>query len=201
MGSVLVHRAVAARRLNGTKFAPARASLPWDGAHQPVPSSADLRTDQQPAPRPDGHVYKQQEDKMKFQIKCIVQWLLPVALSSWVHASDARYELLECPSQKEAANTQSCLQQCTSIGSNPTSYEVDLVGGVVTETTWQASAMLAQRRLPGCTIKDAQNWRCQSESVMMGGIVRRDTYAVDGQVLMEVGGSGGEQFYCSVPQQ
>jgi hypothetical protein len=33
---------------------------------------------------------------------------------------------------------------------------------------------------------------------MMGGIVRRDTYAIAGQVFMDVGGSGGEQFYCSI---
>ena len=115
-----------------------------------------------------------------------------------VHASDSLYEFLECPSQKEAATPQSCQRQCTPFGSSPASYEVDLSGGKITEMTWQASNMLAQRQLKGCSIKDAQNWRCLSESEMMGGIVRRDTYAIAGQVFMDVGGSGGEQFYCSV---
>ena len=33
---------------------------------------------------------------------------------------------------------------------------------------------------------------------MMGGVVRRDTYAVEGRVFLDVSGSGGEQFYCSI---
>lgn len=135
---------------------------------------------------------------MKFQFKRIAQWLLPVGLSTMVHASNSLYEFLECPSQKEAATPQSCQRQCSSFGSSPASYEVDLSGGKVTEMTWQASNLLAQRELKGCSVKDAQNWRCLTESEMMGGIVRRDTYAIAGQVFMDVGGSGGEQFYCSV---
>ena len=114
------------------------------------------------------------------------------------HAADAYYEFLECPRQQDAASPQSCASQCVSFGANPSSFAVDASAGVVSETTWRDAKMLTQRNLTGCTISNPKNWRCLSEGEMMGGVVRRDTYAVEGRVFLDVSGSGGEQFYCSV---
>ena len=114
------------------------------------------------------------------------------------HAADAYYEFLECPRQQDAASPQSCASQCASFGANPSSFAVDASAGVVSETTWRDAKMLTQRNLTGCTISNPKNWRGLSEGEMMGGVVRRDTYAVEGRVFLDVSGSGGEQFYCSV---
>ena len=135
---------------------------------------------------------------MKFHTTTIAKWLLPICFSGVAHAADAYYEFLECPRQQDAASLQSCASQCASFGANPSSFAVDASAGVVSETTWRDAKMLTQRNLTGCTISNPKNWRCLSEGEMMGGVVRRDTYAVEGRVFLDVSGSGGEQFYCSV---
>ena len=135
---------------------------------------------------------------MKFHTTTIAKWLLPICFSGVAHAADAYYELLECPRQQDAASPQSCASQCAAFGANPSSFAVDASAGVVSETTWRDAKMLTQRNLTGCTISNPKNWRCLSEGEMMGGVVRRDTYAVEGRVFLDVSGSGGEQFYCSV---
>ena len=135
---------------------------------------------------------------MKFHTTIIAKWLLPICFSSLAHAADAYYEFLECPRQQDAASPQSCASQCASFGANPSSFAVDASAGVVSETTWRDAKMLTQRNLTGCTISNPKNWRCLSEGEMMGGVVRRDTYAVEGRVFLDVSGSGGEQFYYSV---
>jgi hypothetical protein len=138
------------------------------------------------------------ESALKFQTTTIAKWLLPICFSSLAHGAQAYYEFLECPRQQDAASPQSCTSQCASFGSNPSSYAIDASAGVVSETTWSGAKMLTQRNLMGCTVTDPKNWRCLSEAEMMGGVVRRDTYAVNGRVFLDVSGSGGEQFYCSV---
>ena len=135
---------------------------------------------------------------MKFHTTTIAKWLLPICFSGVAHAADAYYEFLECPLQQDAASPQSCASQCAAFGANPSSFAVDASAGVVSETTWRDAKMLTQRNLTGCTISNPKNWRCLSEGEMMGGVVRRDTYAVEGRVFLDVSGSGGEQFYCSV---
>jgi hypothetical protein len=135
---------------------------------------------------------------LKFYTTTIAKWLLPICFSSLAHAADAYYEFLECPRQQDAASPQSCASQCASFGVNPSSFAVDASAGVVSETTWRGANILTQRNLTGCTISNTKNWRCLSEGEMMGGVVRRDTYAVEGRVFLDVSGSGGEQFYCSV---
>ena len=135
---------------------------------------------------------------MKFHTTTIAKWLLPICFSGVAHAADAYYEFLECPRQQDAASPQSCASQCASFGANPSSFAVDASAGLVSETTWRDAKMLTQRNLTGCTISNPKNWRCLSEGEMMGGVVRRDTYAVEGRVFLDVSGSGGEQFYCSV---
>jgi len=135
---------------------------------------------------------------VKFHTTTIAKWLLPICFSSLAHAADAYYEFLECPRQQDAASPQSCASQCASFGANPSSFAVDASAGVVSETTWRGANILTQRNLTGCTISNTKNWRCLSEGEMMGGVVRRDTYAVEGRVFLDVSGSGGEQFYCSV---
>ena len=135
---------------------------------------------------------------MKFHTTTIAKWLLPICFSGVAHAADAYYEFLECPRQQDAASPQSCASQCVAFGANPSSFAVDTSAGVVSETTWRDAKMLTQRNLTGCTISNPKNWRCLSEGEMMGGVVRRDTYAVEGRVFLDVSGSGGEQFYCSV---
>jgi hypothetical protein len=135
---------------------------------------------------------------LKFHTTTIAKWLLPICFSGLAYAADAYYEFLECPRQQDAASPQSCASQCASFGANPSSFAVDASAGVVSETTWRDAKMLTQRNLTGCTISNPKNWRCLSEGEMMGGVVRRDTYAVEGRVFLDVSGSGGEQFYCSV---
>jgi hypothetical protein len=148
----------------------------------------------------ESHPPNAKGSSVKSSIKITAQWLLLMCFGPLVHASDTHHEFRECPLQHAASTPQSCESQCLAFGSSPTSYAVDLAAGKVNEKTWQGATLLNQRPLTGCNIKDAQNWRCLSESVVMGGIVRRDTYAIDGQVFMDVGGSGGDQHYCSLKQ-
>lgn len=135
---------------------------------------------------------------MNYLSKIVALYLLSFCASVLANASDGFHEFRECPLKQVASTPQSCENQCSTFGSSPASYDVDLSGGKVTEKTWQVATLLNQRSLSGCSIKDAQNWRCLSEAEMMGGIVRRDTYAIEGQVFLDVSGSGGDQYYCSV---
>jgi hypothetical protein len=139
-----------------------------------------------------------EESALKFHTTTIAKWLLPMCVSCLGHAAETYHEFLECPRQQDAASPQSCTSQCTSFGATPSSYAVDPSAGVVSETTWKDAKMLTQRNLTGCTITNTKNWRCLSEGEMMGGVVRRDTYAIEGRVFLDVSGSGGEQFYCSI---
>ena len=127
-------------------------------------------------------------------------WLLPVLFSGLAHASPLYHEFRECPRPLGTSEVAACRSECSPFGASPSSFEVDANQQVVSEKTWRGADMLTQRQWSGCTVKDAQNWRCQTEAEMMGGVVRRDLYANLGQVFLEVSGSGGEQFYCSIPR-
>lgn len=127
-------------------------------------------------------------------------WLLPVLFSGLAHASPLYHEFRECPRPLGTSEVAACRSECSPFGASPSSFEVDANQQVVSEKTWRGTDMLTQRQWSGCTVKDAQNWRCQTEAEMMGGVVRRDLYANLGQVFLEVSGSGGEQFYCSIPR-
>ncbi|MFM7697469.1 MAG: hypothetical protein ACKO5X_02400 [Limnohabitans sp.] len=135
---------------------------------------------------------------MKLPIPNNSKWLLLVLISSLAQASQIYHEFRECADQSSAINPIVCRNECSSFGASPSSFEVDANQGKVSEKTWSGIDMLTQREWTGCTVKDAQNWRCQTEAEMMGGVVRRDLYANQGQVFLEVSGSGGEQFYCSI---
>lgn len=124
--------------------------------------------------------------------------LLIIGFSKLAVASDAVLEFRECSGQQEGADSQACLSKCAPLGSGPISYAADISNETVSETTWDGTKKLTQRSLRGCHILDQQNWRCTTQAEMMGGIVRRNLYAKAGLVFLEVSGSGGEQFYCSV---
>ena len=129
-----------------------------------------------------------------------ITWLLPVLFSGLAHASPLYYEFRECPRPLGTSDVAACRSECSPFGASPSSFELGANQQVVSEKTWRGADMLTQRQWSGCTVKDAQNWRCQTEAEMMGGVVRRDLYANQGQVFLEVSGSGGEQFYCSIPR-
>jgi len=126
-------------------------------------------------------------------------WFLPFCFLSFAHATvTAAYEFRECPNKQDARRLNSCIKECTSIGFSTSSYTVDLSLETVSESVWEKGNKLTQSNLLGCRVIDTENWRCQSDSKVMGGIVRRDHYAISGRVFLNISGSGGEQYYCSV---
>ena len=96
-------------------------------------------------------------------------WLLPVLFGGLAHASPLYYEFRECPRPLGTGDVAACRSECSPFGASPGSFEVDANQQVVSEKTWLGADMLTQRQWSGCTIKDAQNWRCQTEAEMMGG--------------------------------
>ena len=49
-----------------------------------------------------------------------------------------------------------------------------------------------------CMISGIDQWRCRSESEMMGGIVRREITFESGFIRLNMSGSGGDQVYCAL---
>lgn len=124
-------------------------------------------------------------------------WFLPLCTFSLAQATVTNFEFRECPNKQDTRTSLSCIKDCSATGANTSSYAVEPSSGTVIETVWEKGNKLTRIKLSDCHVVDTENWRCQSASVMMGGVVRREHYARSGRIFLNVSGSGGEQHYCS----
>ena len=118
-----------------------------------------------------------------------------------VQANSSLYEFRSCDNLEASLHTEICMSQCVSFGLSLSSFEVDLPNQRISEIIWVGRKRSSTNLMSNCDIKDLENWRCWSESKVMGGEVRKDVFTQLGKVFVHMQGSGGEQYLCSIKKE
>jgi len=118
-----------------------------------------------------------------------------------VQANSSLYEFRSCDNLEASLHTESCMSQCVSFGLSLSSFEVDLPNQRISEIIWVGRKPSNTNLMSNCDVRDLENWRCWSESKVMGGEVRKDVFTQLGKVFVHMQGSGGEQYLCSIKKE
>ena len=118
-----------------------------------------------------------------------------------VQANSHLYEFRSCDNLEASLHTESCMRQCVSFGLSLSSFEVDLPNQHISEIIWVGRKRSSTNLMSNCDIKDLENWRCWSESKVMGGVVRKEVFSQLGKVFVHMDGSGGQQYLCGTKKE
>ena len=130
-------------------------------------------------------------------------WVVTIGLLHGVsvQANSSLYEFRSCDNLKASLHTESCMSQCVSFGLSLSSFEIDLPNQRISEIIWIGKKPSNANLLSNCEIKDLENWRCWSESKVMGGVVHKDILTKSGEIFVHMHGSGGQQYLCSTKKE
>ena len=118
-----------------------------------------------------------------------------------VQANSHLYEFRSCDNLEASLHTESCMRQCVSFGLSLSSFEVDLPNQHISEIIWVGRKRSSTNLMSNCDIKDLENWRCWSESKVMGGVVRKEVFSQLGKVFVHMDGSGVQQYLCGTKKE
>lgn len=123
--------------------------------------------------------------------------LISLMIPCYAFANYPWYEFRDCANEADAHHPDKCLKKCQAFGLSVSSFEINPAQTQVTETVWVAGKKTGTLVFTDCAITNRDDWRCQSESTMMGGVVRKEIYSKSGFLYLNVSGSGGQQYLCT----
>lgn len=113
-------------------------------------------------------------------------------------ASDRLYQFFSCTTDIDSASPMTCSAKCIPLFRRTLDYKVNQNINSVTEAIIVDGKTSSEVEFKECMISGIDQWRCRSESEMMGGIVRREITFESGFIRLNMSGSGGDQFYCAL---
>lgn len=122
-------------------------------------------------------------------------------LPSCALANTSLYQFRGCENEVDTLHLETCLKKCQAFGLSLSSFSLDLVQEQISETVWVANKKTVTTLFKNCAIKDLDNWRCRSESTLMGGKIFKHVYSQSGYITMNISGSGGQQYLCATRTQ